>query len=172
MTLKEKLFIENSKSYWIQLSKEILEYGQLDELMNFFLSEDKRLSQRASAIIMTIADRSPDIFSPYLRQLVAHLGAQPTETQKRNIIRIIDFIDIPEDLEGEILNYTFLYLENLNESIAVRAFSMKVLGTLYKKYPEIKEELQALIEKNLQANPSPGIKNCGNKILKELKKEQ
>ncbi len=96
------------------------------------------------------------------------LHHNPTETQKRNVVRIVDFVDIPTTLEVEIMNFCFQYLENSKESIAVRAFSMRVLGKLYTKYPEIKEELKTLIEMNLEQNPSPGIINCGNKILKKL----
>ncbi len=84
-------------------------------------------------------------------------------------MRIVDFVEIPTTLEVEIMNFCFQYLENPKESIAVRAFSMKVLGKLYSKYPEIKEELKALVEMNLEQNPSSVILNCGNKILKNLK---
>jgi hypothetical protein len=77
---------------------------------------------------------------------------------------------IPPSLEVDAMNYAFQYLENPKESIAVRAFSMKVLGKLYSKYPEIKEELKALVEMNLEQNPSSVILNCGNKILKKINK--
>lgn len=169
MTLQDKLFVENSKSYWIQLSKEVLNNNQIEELVGLFLGKDKKIAQRAAAIIMTIADMSPDVFEPFLNQLVHHLLQKPTETQKRNIMRIVDFVEIPTTLEVEIMNFCFQYLENPKESIAVRAFSMRVLGKLYSKYPEIKEELKTLVEMNLEQNPSPGIVNCGNKILKSLK---
>jgi hypothetical protein len=72
-------------------------------------------------------------------------------------------------LEAEAKNYTFQYFENTTEFIAVRDFSMKVLGKLYSKYSKIKEELKTLVEMNLEQNPSPGIVNCGNKMLKNLK---
>jgi hypothetical protein len=169
LTLQDKLFVENSKSYWIQLSKEVLNNNQIEELVGLFLGKDKKIAQRAAAIIMTIADMSPDVFEPFLNQLVHHLLQKPTETQKRNIMRIVDFVEIPTTLEVEIMNFCFQYLENPKESIAVRAFSMRVLGKLYSKYPEIKEELKTLVEMNLEQNPSPGIVNCGNKILKSLK---
>jgi len=84
-------------------------------------------------------------------------------------VRTIDFVMILPSLEVEAMNYAFQYLENPKESIAVRAFSMRVLGKLYSIYPEIKEELKTLVEMNLEQNPSPGIENCGNKILKSLK---
>jgi hypothetical protein len=64
-------------------------------------------------------------------------------------VRIVDFVDIPNTLEVEIMNFCFQYLENPKESIAVRAFSMRVLGKLHSKYPEIKEELKTLVEMNL-----------------------
>lgn len=164
--MQQKLFHENSKSYWIQVSKEILSEDKIEEIVTLFLGEDKRIAQRAAAIVMTLADIEPLLFAPYMHRLIMQLHHNPTETQKRNIVRIVDFVDIPMNLEVEIMNFCFQYLENTKESIAVRAFSMRVLGKLYSKYPEIKEELKTLIEMNLEQNPSPGIINCGNKILK------
>lgn len=164
--MQQKLFHENSKSYWIQLSKEILREDKVEEIVALFLGEDKRIAQRAAAIVMTLADIEPQLFAPYMHRLIMQLHHNPTETQKRNIVRIVDFVDIPTTLEVEIMNFCFQYLENTKESIAVRAFSIRVLGKLYFKYPEIKEELKTLIEINLEQNPSPGIINCGNKILK------
>lgn len=168
MKLKEKLFLENSKSYWIQLSKEILSEDKFEDIVALFLGEDKRVAQRAAAIVMILADIEPLLFAPYMHRLIMQLHHNPTETQKRNIVRIVDFVDIQTTLEVEIMNFCFQYLENPKESIAVRAFSMRVLGKLYSKYPEIKEELKTLIEINLEQNPSPGIINCGNNILKKL----
>lgn len=164
--MQQKLFHENSKSYWIQLSKEILREDKVEEIVALFLGEDKRVAQRAAAIVMTLADIEPLLFAPYMHRLIMQLHQNPTETQKRNIVRIVDFVDIPTTLEVEIMNFCFQYLNNPKESIAVKAFSMRVLGKLYSKYPEIKEELKTLIEINLEQNPSPGIINCGNKILK------
>ena len=169
MTLQDKLFVENSKSYWIQLSKEVLNNNQMEELVGLFLGKDKRMAQRAAAIVMTLADIESELFAPYMHILIKQLRHNPTETQKRNIVRIVDFVEIPTTLEVEIMNFCFQYLENPKESIAVRAFSMRVLGKLHSKYPEIKEELKTLVEMNLEQNPSPGIVNCGNKILKSLK---
>jgi hypothetical protein len=142
----------------------------MEEIVALFLGKDKRIAQRAAAIMMTIADMSSDIFAPFLNQFAHHLSQKPTETQKRNIVRILDSVMIPPSLEVDAMNYAFQYLENPKESIAVRAFSMKVLGKLYLKYPEIKEELKALVEMNLEQNPSSVIVNCGNKILKKINK--
>lgn len=140
--MKQKLFLENSKSYWIQLSKEILSEDKIEEIVALFLEEDKRVAQRAATIVMTLADIEPLLFAPYMHRLIMQLHHNPTETQKRNIVRIVDFVDIPITLEVEIMNFCFQYLENPKESIAVRAFSMRVLGKLYSKYPEIKAELR------------------------------
>jgi hypothetical protein len=164
MQLKDKLFVKNNKSYWTILSKEVLENNQLNELIELFLGKDRRIAQRASAIIMTIGEITPDVFGPYLTLLVDQLNHVPTETQKRNIVRILHCIKIPQELEALAMNHCFEYLSRLEESIATRAFAMKVLGNLYKKYPEIESELLSLINLNLESNPSPAIRNCGHKI--------
>ncbi len=59
MTLQQKLCVENSKSYGIQLSKEILIEVKMEEIVALFLGKDKRIVQRAAAIMMTIAETLP-----------------------------------------------------------------------------------------------------------------
>jgi hypothetical protein len=59
MTLQQKLCVENSKSYGIQLSKEILIEVKMEEIVALFLGKDKRIAQRAAAIMMTIAETLP-----------------------------------------------------------------------------------------------------------------
>jgi hypothetical protein len=59
MTLQDKLFVENSKSYGIQLSKEKLIEVKMEEIVALFLGKDKRIAQRAAAIMMTIAETLP-----------------------------------------------------------------------------------------------------------------
>jgi hypothetical protein len=65
---------------------------------------------------------------------------------KRNTVRLLQDISIPKKYQGEIMSLCFDYISSPTEKIAVKAFSLTVLQNLSKSYPEIKQELKAVIE--------------------------
>ncbi|MBK8496605.1 MAG: hypothetical protein IPL50_17595 [Chitinophagaceae bacterium] len=86
---------------------------------------------------------------------------------KRNSIRLMQDIEIPEHYHGEVMNRCFVYLESPVETIAVKVFSMSVLANLAKTYPEIKAELVLLIEDQFP-HQTAGFKSRAKKIIKQL----
>ena len=72
------------------------------------------------------------------------------DSVKRNVIRILQFIPIPDTLLGEVASVCFNYLASPNEPIAVRVFSMTVLANIAQKEPGLKNELRLTIERQLE----------------------
>jgi len=118
---------------------------RFDELMVHFLQDEEwRITQRAAWVI--------------------HVAI------KRNIVRTLAKIDLPEDLMGLAADACFTFLANPKETVAVKAFSMEVLYQMCKKEPDLAHELIPLIEENMEHNGTAGILSKGRKILKKLKK--
>ena len=88
---------------------------------------------------------------------------------KRNSIHLLQDMEIPKKYHGEVMNICFTFLESPTEALAVKVFSMTVLGNLAKQYPEIKAELKLLIEYQLP-HQSAGFKSRAKKVLKDLDK--
>ncbi len=59
----------------------------------------------------------------------------------------------------------FKYLESHDEAVAIKAFSLTVLGRLAKKYPEIISEIKLLIEEQLP-HQSAAFKSRAKKFMK------
>jgi hypothetical protein len=85
---------------------------------------------------------------------------------RRNILRAFDQLKkLPEIHHGVIMDACFRYIENPNEAIASQAFALGILARLAKIYPEIKPELDMIIESRLP-NAAPAFKSRAKKILK------
>ncbi len=172
MNIEQQLLKENSK----QNIQTIVEYIGTDqklfsELMDAVFSEITKVNQRAAHALIHVIDKNPDLLSNWDKiKMIRHLiNEEASPSQKRNFMRIFQFVAIPTEAEGEITEIAFSYLLNPKEAIAVRAFSMQVLHNITKKYPELKLELQQVIENVLsEPNVSSGTKNRGEKILKKL----
>ena len=67
------------------------------------------------------------------------------------------------------MDICFKFLESPTEALAVKVFSMGVLGNLATIYPEIKTELKLIIEEQLP-NQTAGFKSRAKKVLKQLRR--
>lgn len=165
--IRNTLYKENVSVVVNYIGKDTKRFAHLMEL---FFSDDNRLAQRAAWVMSHSVEKQPQLVNPYIEKLVKHLYKSHEDAIKRNSLRILQYIDIPEPLWGETLEKCFEYLESNNEAIAIRAFSMTVVYNISQHIPEIKPELKGLIEEIIVFG-SAGLKSRGNKILKKLAKE-
>ena len=102
--------------------------------MQLFFGEEHRITQRASWALIHCADAHPELIEPYLEPMLHNLrreGLHPSI--KRNSVRIIERLTLPEELLGEAADICFQYLAEPNETIAVRVFSMGVIWKICQK---------------------------------------
>ena len=86
---------------------------------------------------------------------------------KRNILRILQGVEIPKNMEGELMNICFQILMDKREAVAIRVFSMQVLANLSQLYQDIQPELKIIIEDELPY-AQPAFLSRGQKILRNL----
>ena len=139
---------------------------RLSQLMHIFLYDDYRASQQAGCPLGDIGKNHPELILPYLHKMIDRM-LQPAvhRSVKRNVVRILQFMDIPEKHQGNVMNVCFELLGDPKEAIAVRVFSMTVLDNLSKIYPELRQELIAIIEDEMEREPTAAFKSRAKKIL-------
>jgi hypothetical protein len=141
---------------------------KMDELMRCFVDGPIRITQRAAWPMSDIAKKHPHLLFKYYPTLLTLLNQKDKpDAINRNILRALQFVTLPEEHEGNILDVSFRLLNSPTEPVAVKAFSMTVIYNLTRKYPDIVPELKASIA-TLLPNGSMGIKSRGNKILKAI----
>lgn len=165
--LRHPLFNENVLEVVQSIEGNPIRFKQL---MHLFFSNEYRVNQRAAWVMSHCVDKEPEIILPYLTKMVKNLYKPTNDAIKRNTMRILQFVEIPEALWGETLEKCFEYMESNAEPIAVRVFAMTVAYIISEHVPEIKPELKTLIEE-MMVYGSAGIKSRGTKLLKKLSKE-
>ena len=141
---------------------------KMEDLMACFIKGPVQITQSASWPISFIAQKKPELLTPYYPLFIELLNTPDKhDAINRNILRAFQFVNLPEEHEGTVLDISFKLLNSNHEPIAVRVFSMTVIFNLTKKYPELIPELKAIIEV-LLPNASAGIKSRGKKILKSI----
>ncbi len=134
----------------------------------FFYTIEYKVVQRAAWPLSYAVIAHPALIKKHFSKLLKNL-AKPNlhDAVKRNTIRLLQEIQIPERYQGEVMNICFDYIISPNEKPAVKTFALTVLEGLSKQYPEIKKELKTIIEDRWDFE-SAAFKARAKKILKSL----
>jgi len=168
MNLRETILAEHSKKQTLKIVKYIgNDQQRFDELMKLFLESEYRITQRAAWPVSYVAVAYPDLIKKHLRKIIVNLKSPVHDAVKRNTIRLLQFIELPVSLHGITAAICFQFLNDQEEPIAVKVFSMTVLNNLCKRHPELKKELKLSIEAQLPY-ASKGFQSRAKKIFKTL----
>jgi len=168
VNLKKEILKEHSKA---QCTKIVNWVGSLqerfDELFMLFLNDEPLVTQRAAWPLSYCVIAHPYLINKHWSELIKNLRKPNLhDAVKRNSVRLMEDINIPEKYQGEIMDICFRYAASPSESVAVKCFSMTVLHNLSKKYPEILPELKLIIEEQWP-HASAGFKSRAKKIMRE-----
>lgn len=137
-------------------------------LFDLFKNGNSRISQRSAWSVSYCAEKFPELILPYYREMIDYLTKEQIhDSIKRNILRTLEKVEIPEHFEGELLELGFGFLENKKEAVVIRVFSMQLLANLSIRYPEIQQELRLIIEHELPY-AKPAFVSRGEKILRQF----
>jgi hypothetical protein len=159
--------------YSLKDFKEVIEWingshEYFAELMEIFFENNSRKNQYAASIMIHCVDKWDYLLTPYLEKLILNLQNENLkDATKRNTVRVLQDVKIPENLHGILANICFQYLQNPSEAIAIKVFSMTIIHNLTKEYPELKKELKFILEEQLPFQSS-GFRSRAGKILKDL----
>jgi 8-oxo-dGTP diphosphatase len=140
------------------------------KLFEYSCSGDSKLAFRASWTLTKVGDRYPEIFDPYLHQLIDILPKVDNEGVERCFLRIISLSSmekIDEKHRGLLADYCFGALNSGESAIAVKVYSMEILYNLSVIYPQLANELAVSI-RLLMEDGSAAIVSRGNSILKKI----
>lgn len=138
-------------------------------LVAIFLEGPHRLTQRAAWPLSYCVRNHPPLLDKHYKPILAMLDKPGIhDAVKRNIMRLLQFVDIPRRYQGEVIERCF-ELMDAKEPVAVRVFSMTVLANLARHHPDLKKELILVIE-DQQPFASAAYLSRSKKILKQLEK--
>ncbi len=171
MNIAHALLKENSKAQRQKIVDYIGKNSALfAELVDIFLSEDYGLVQRAAEPLAMCARTNLQLIKPHLKRIIHNL-MKPNlrDAVTRNTLRLLQEVEVPTSLQGDITQLCFNYLTDVKAAIAIKVFAMTVLAKITRQYPELKVELKLIIEDQLPYG-SAGFVSRGRKIIKQLSK--
>jgi len=171
MDLRGALLEEHSRKQAIKIASWIgNDKKKFSRLIDLFLHDDYRVVQRSAWVLSYVAEKHPRLIEENIHSLVNRLYDKDIHIAvKRNVIRVLQFIPVPLDLQAKVMNLCIEFTSNPIETVAVRCFSMTVLCNLAKQYPDIKHEVEMIVSSNLKESTA-GFKARAKKVLNQLGK--
>jgi hypothetical protein len=169
MDLRREILKKHSKEQKNKIVSYVGNSGQrFGELVEVFLEGPYRVTQRAAWPLTYVVEYNPELMLPHLKRILNFLDQKEIhDAVKRNVMRLLQFIEIPKQHESKVTELCFTYLNNRKEPIAIRVFAMTVLAKMAARHPELTKELVILIEDEMPF-ASPAFLSRGKKVLKQL----
>ena len=170
MDLRKVIANEYSKRQVNQIVKYVgKDARRFKKLVQIYLEGPYRITQRTAWPLSYCVENQPELIIPHLKKMLDQLQKPDVmDAVKRNTMRLLQFVEVPEKYHGRIIDTAFRYLHNKKEPVAVKVFSMTVLSMLTKGEPELQKELRMMLEDQLPY-AKPGFIARAKKTLKELK---
>lgn len=137
-------------------------------LIEIIIDYECPYSEKAAWAMNHCFEENMGFFEDYFSEFTEILKDETySDSVKRNIVRIFQFIEIPEEFHATIIDSCFQMVIKKDTAIALKAFSLGVLDKMTKRYPELQNELKSCLE-DIIPNASSGLKNRAQKILIRL----
>jgi len=166
MNLREALDREHSKRQTMRIVEYVGDDAErFAELIQIFFEDEFRYAQRSAWALNYCVQYHPELVKPYLEQLIDLLPeSQVHKAVPRNVARILQFVELPEQLFGKAYSHCVDLFDDEREPIAVRVFALAVATKIAKREPELINELQMIVKKHLP-QASAGIRSRAREIL-------
>lgn len=163
------LLLEHSKLQTMRIVHWIgRDADRLALLMQIFLGNVYCLTQRSALVVRYVGEQQPELMAYYYRSLVDALQHKLVHhAVKRSVLNVFEVIDIPDDCLEDLTDYCFHYLADPQEGIAIRCISMTILEKVCRHIPELKNELQLLIEEHLEFGTA-AFKSRAKRVLRAI----
>lgn len=166
MNIREALLEVHSKAQATKIANYVGDDPKrFAELMKYMLGPVYRLSQRAAWPVSYCIERHPKLITPYWGRLAQQLEREDAHVAvRRNVARLLQFVDIPKRYEGRVFDACYNLLADPNETVAVRVFSMTVAAEIAKNESELMNELRMIATKYPQA-ATAGFRSRTRRVL-------
>lgn len=169
MQLLNQIVLIKGKNEINNVLKGIKTDEDVSSLISILQHEDIDTAMRASWVLNHLYDSKRFSLRNHFSFIVKELSKKRSTSISRNLLRIFQFEDIPEEIQGELLDLSLELSCDIKQPTAVRAFALQVVYNLYTSYPEIKNELVYACELGVK-HGTVGLKSRSNKILTLLNK--
>ncbi len=143
--------------------------AHFETLVELALHDPDPVAWRASWILDGSDEQQPGLGRPYLVRIIKALPELESKGALRTLLRMLSRYEIPEESQGLLIDLCFKYLTSELYPVAVKAHAMQIVYNHVLLYPELKDELVAVLEDQMENN-TVGFMSRGRRLIKQMEK--
>jgi hypothetical protein len=140
-------------------------------LMDIALNDNRPNTWRAAWIADKIHDNQPRFILPHIENMVEWVLKSSNKGKLRHFLKLISLNEIPIQFHTLLLDFCLNIVVSDKEPPAIRVHAMQTLYKLSEYEPELKHEILAIIENEMEFHPTPGILSRGQKLTDKLRRQ-
>lgn len=160
MTVEEALIHRFKEPKFTEWHRNFVSHPeQIPDLVELALgSKVAPLPAHASWLLIHLAKADWSLLASYEHAFIDHFLVSTNQSILRNLLVTLLEFPLTDYRESEVLDALIAHLKNEEDKVALRVYSLYKLVEFVKLYPEIKTEIDAVLEL-IQENPmSPAMK--------------
>lgn len=144
---------------------------KVEETFQLAFQSEAPVSWRAAWVLNHAMEKNDARIKAHESQIIEILSTKE-DGHQRELLKLLEKIDIHEDLEGVLFDKCVSIWEAVEKSPSVRVVAFRVLANVAVKYPEMKNEIEFLVQDHYLDSLSPGIKRSLQKVYASLTKKK
>ncbi len=138
-------------------------------LIDIALYDSIQKSWRAAYLVDLINDTKPTLLLSFLNKIIDQVKIEKNESKRRHFLKLISQNELSQEQQGELFDFCVNTLISAKETVAARVHAMQILYNISLTEPELKPEILAIIEHEIENHSTPGIASRGKKLVTKLK---
>ena len=140
---------------------------QFNEALIIALSDEQPQAWRAAWVLNHCIKFNDSRIKKNAAKIIKRIKTKE-DGHKRELLKLLEKIELNESQEGYLFDICMTIWESIEKSPSVRITAFRILMSIVKKYPELKNEITHLTQNHYTESLSPGIKNSFNRLKGEF----
>ncbi len=136
----------------------------IEQIVPLCLTDKAPMCWRAAWVVRSAMDEDDKRVKPYIDEI---LGVLPDKSDghQRELMKLLQRMKLTDDQEGMLYDISVSIWESVRKKPSVRYIAFEHIITMIRKYPELKQELEAITQPQHINALSAGIKAA---VIKQL----
>ncbi len=138
-----------------------------EEAIKLAISDKQPYSWRAAWLLWSCMKKNDRRIKADVKNIIDTISDK-ADNQQRELLIILQQMDINEEFEGLLFNHCVTVWENISKKPSVRYNAFKLIVKIAKKYPGLYDEINFMTQSQYMNSLSPGVKKSIFKMTKEF----
>lgn len=139
-----------------------------NEAIELAILDKQPYSWRAAWLLWSCMDENDTRLQGSIKKIMNVLTLKK-DGHQRELIKILSMMDINEEYEGLLFTICVSLWEKTNKTPSVRYTAFKVILKIAQKHPDLKHEIDFLMQDQYMDSLSPGVKKSIARMMMEAK---